>query len=225
MARTPRQGGRRGRAEAESRRSRRRYHHGNLREALRDAALALIARAGADALTLRGAAKLAGVSQAAPYRHFRDKGALLAAVAEEGFRAMAEAMGRRASPHRTDPAGRLRALGVAYIEFATQHPAHFRVMFGRVPVDRAAHPGLQEAASAAYGLLTGAIRDCQAAGVIRAGDPEELALCAWSAVHGLSALVVDGQLGDRTRQLRPLAHTVTDNIVHGLGGRTDAGPV
>jgi hypothetical protein len=91
-------------------------------------------------------------------------------------------------------------------------------MFGRVPVDRAAHPGLQVAAAAAYGLLIGAIRDCQAAGVSRAGDAEELALCAWSAVHGLSALVVDGQLGERAKQLELLARAVTDNVVRGLAG-------
>src|SRR4029450_13128283 len=115
-------GGRRGRAGAGGRRRGPRYHHGNLPQALRDAALALITEAGADALTLRGAAKRAGVSQAAPYRHFRNKEALLAAVAEDVFRAMAEAMGRRAAPHRADSAGRLRALGRAYVEFATRHP-------------------------------------------------------------------------------------------------------
>jgi AcrR family transcriptional regulator len=195
---------------------RRRYHHGNLRQALLDAALALIERAGADALTLRGAAKLAGVSQAAPYRHFRNKDALLAAVAGEGFRAMAEAMGERAAPHQNDPVGRLRALGLAYIEFAAGHPAHFRVMFGRMPRDRAAHPALQAAAKAAYGLLISAIRDCQAAGGAPGGDPEDLALCAWSAVHGLSALVVDGQLGERAARLELLAQAVTGNVVSGF---------
>ena len=131
---------------------------------------------------------------------------------------MAELMGRRAARHREDPAGRLRALGRAYVEFATRHPAHFRVMFGRVPVDRAAHPGLRAAAASAYELLIDAIRGCQAAGVVRAGDPEELALCAWSAVHGLSALVVDGQLRDRTGRLEAFVKAVTDNVVRGLGG-------
>src|SRR6516165_6368759 len=108
-------GGRRGRSGAGGRRRRPRYHHGNLPQALRDAALALIIEAGADALTLRGAARRAGVSQAAPYRHFRNKEALLAAVAEEGFRAMAEAMERRGGTQRGDPAGRLRAPGLAYV--------------------------------------------------------------------------------------------------------------
>jgi AcrR family transcriptional regulator len=159
---------------------------------LLDAALALIEREGADAPTLRGVAKLAGVSQAAPYRHFRNKDALLAAVAEEGFRA---------------------------IEFATRHPAHFRVMFGRVPVDRSAHPSLLAAAQETFGLLLGTIRECQAAGVVRTGDPDDLALCAWSAVHGLSALAVDGRLGERARRLESLVQTVNGNIVLGLEPR------
>jgi AcrR family transcriptional regulator len=186
---------------------------------LLDAALALIEQEGADAPTLRGVAKLAGVSQAAPYRHFQNKDALLAAVAEEGFRAMAEAMGRHAASQRDEPAGRLRALGLAYVEFATRHPAHFRVMFGPVPVDRSAHPSLMAAAQETFGLLIGTIRECQAAGVIRTGDPDDLALCAWSAVHGLSALAVDRRLGDRASRLEALAQAVTGNIVLGLGPR------
>src|SRR5438552_17146029 len=83
---------RRGGPGAGDRRRRAGYHHGNLRRALLDAALALVEREGADALTLRAAARRAGVSQAPPYRHFRDKEALLGAVAEEGFRAVTEAV-------------------------------------------------------------------------------------------------------------------------------------
>jgi AcrR family transcriptional regulator len=214
-------GGRRGpgRSAAGSRQRRARYHHGNLHRALLDAALALVEREGADALTLRAAARRAGVSQAAPYRHFRDKEALMAAVAEEGFRAMTVAMRGAAASHAGDPLGGFRACGLAYIEFALSHRAHFRVMFGRVAADRSAHPGLMEAAGEAFGLLVGAIRDCQEAGVVRDGDPEELALCAWSATHGLSALAVDGQLAKRATRFDQLAQAVTGNVFLGLGPR------
>lgn len=196
-----------------------RYHHGNLRRGLLDAALSLVEREGAQALTLRAAARRAGVSQAAPYRHFQNKEALLAAVAEEGFRAMTAAMQRAAAPHAGDPLGRLRARGMAYIDFATSHPAHFRVMFGRLPAKRSAHPGLKKAARETFELLVAGIRDCQKAGIVRAGDPEELALCAWSATHGLSALVVDGRLAGRAGHLSELARIVTSNIYLGLGPR------
>lgn len=201
------------------RRRRTRYHHGDLRRALLDAALALVEREGAEALTLRAAARRAGVSQAAPYRHFRDKEALLAAVAEEGFRAMTEGMRQAAAPHAGDPLGRLRASGSAYIEFATSHPAHFRIMFGRGAADRSAHLGLMEAAREAFGVLVGGIRECQEAGIVRQGDPEDLALCAWSATHGLSTLAVDGQLGERAARLEDLAQAVTGNVFFGLGAR------
>ncbi|HET8576665.1 MAG TPA: helix-turn-helix domain-containing protein, partial [Methylomirabilota bacterium] len=102
-----------------ARRRRGRYHHGDLPRALVAAAVSLVEREGVDALTLRGAARKAGVSQAAPYRHFADKQALLAAVAEEGFKALSEAMRRASAPHEGDPLGRFRALGEAYVEFAT----------------------------------------------------------------------------------------------------------
>jgi len=211
----------RGRRAGTARRAgpRRSYHHGNLRRALLDSALSLVEREGAEALTLRAAARRAGVSQAAPYRHFRDKDALLAAVAEEGFRAMTEAMRRATVPYEGDPLARLRARGMAYVEFATSHAAHFKVMFGRVAADRSKHPSLMEAAQEAFELLVAAIKDCQQAGLVRGGDPEELALCAWSATHGLSALAVDGQLHDPAGRLSDLAQAVTANVYLGLGPR------
>ena len=201
-------------------RRRRRYHHGDLPRALLHAALSLVETHGAEALTLRGAARLAGVSQAAPYRHFADKEALLAAVAEEGFLAMTKAMRRASASHEADPLGQFRALGLAYVEFATMHPAHFRVMFGRAAADRSAYPSLRAAAAETFGLLVGAIKDCQRAGLVRPGDPEELALAAWSGTHGLSSLAVDGQLGLMgKREPDALAQAVMSAIFFGLGAR------
>src|SRR5258707_1216881 len=106
-----------------------RYHHGDLRRALIDAARVLVEREGRQALTLRAAARMAGVSQAAPYRHFPDKNALLAAVAEDGVRALAAWLRGAAARHEGDPLARLQALGVAYVTFAVTSTAHFRVMF------------------------------------------------------------------------------------------------
>ncbi|HET7874509.1 MAG TPA: TetR/AcrR family transcriptional regulator [Methylomirabilota bacterium] len=219
MARRPARPKRKGPRAATGRR-RGRYHHGNLPRALVDAALRLVEREGAEALTLRGAARLAGVSQAAPYRHFADKQALLAAVAEEGFRAMTDAMRRASTAHAGDPLGRFRALGLAYIEFATTHRAHFRVMFGRAAADRSVYPSLEKAAGETFGLLVEAIRDCQRAGLVHPGDPDELALAAWSGTHGLSSLAVDGQLALMGgRPLETLTQAVMANIFFGLGSR------
>ena len=201
-------------------RRRKPYHHGNLRRALLDAALRLVETEGAEALTLRAAARLAGVSQAAPYRHFADKQALLAAVAEEGFRALTEAMRRSAAAHADLPLARLRALGLAYVEFATGHPAHFRVMFGREVADRSAYPSLQAAATETFGLLVEAVAESQRAGLVRPGDPQELALSAWSIVHGLSALLVDDQLRALSeKDADALARSVTESLFLGLAPR------
>ncbi|MBI2198599.1 MAG: TetR/AcrR family transcriptional regulator [Candidatus Rokubacteria bacterium] len=194
------------------------YHHGNLRRALLDAALELVETQGAEALTLRAAARRAGVSPAAPYRHFADKRTLLAAVAEEGFRALTEAMRQATAAHGDEPLGPFRALGLSYIRFAVSHPAHFRVMFGREIADKSAHPDLLDAAAVTFGLLVEGLAGCQRAGLAREGDPAELAISAWAAVHGLSALLLDGQLGpwDQER-VEQLAHGVTASLFLGLG--------
>jgi AcrR family transcriptional regulator len=186
-----------------------------------------VATEGTEGLTLRGAARLAGVSQAAPYRHFRNKEALLAAVAEDGFRAMAATM-REATATSDDPLARFRARGLAYVRFATSHPSHFRVMFGRELADRTAYPSLQEAAAETYRMLVTAVEDGQRAGLLRDVPPEELALLAWSGMHGLASLLVDGQLPARAAKAptvladkspAELAEIVGRNLFLGLGPR------
>jgi AcrR family transcriptional regulator len=189
--------------------SKSRYHHGDLRRALIDASLALIAEEGFGALTLREVARRAGVTHAAPYRHFADKEALLAAVAAEGFRAMAERMRVRMDAAE-GPAGRLVASGVAYVLFAVQHPAHFRVMFG----PHFTHPPdfkrqEQEQGTSAFDLLMTTIEQGQRAGALREGEPRVLSLTAWSLVHGLASLLVDGQLGTAGKGPADAEHLAT----------------
>jgi AcrR family transcriptional regulator len=197
-------------------RRRRPYHHGNLRVALVDAALELVDREGVEALTLRAVARAAGVSPAAPYRHFTDKRALLAAVAEEGFRLLASAL-RGAGDAGADPRARFGARGNAYVAFATRHPSHFRVMFGRELADRSGYPGLQDAAQSAFDALVEGVRDAQKAGAMREADPRELGLTAWAAMHGLAMLFLDGRLqrlyGDSVEEL---VATVGRNLYRGL---------
>lgn len=204
------------------------YHHGNLRRALIDAALEILGREGVGALSLREAARRAGVSHAAPFRHFADKQDLVAAVAEEGFRAMTAEM-RAATPADLDhPVARLQALGVRYVTFAASHPAHFRVMFGPEVADRRAYPALRTAADEAFELLVGGLAACQRAGLVRAGEPRELALTAWSATHGLASLVVSGQLPGERRELagsvEELALRVTASLFRGLMPEPAAAP-
>ena len=194
----------------------------SLRYTLVDAAVALIARKGPQGFSLREVARRARVSEAAPYWHFADREALLAAVAERGFEEMAKGMMEIWS-REAEPAERFRALGIGYVRFALAHPSYLRVMFGSEVPDKAEHPALKAAGERTFSLLVQAITECQAAGQVRAGDPEAFAVAAWSIVHGLAALLVDGKLKDRAStpaEAERLAHTITDCVMLGLAPRT-----
>jgi len=196
------------------------YHHGNLREALVEAAAALLEAEGPLGVTLRGAARRAGVSQTAPYRHFRDKGALLAAVAEDGFRDLHHAMTRTAQARRSDPLRALRAMVVALVRFAARHPSHYRLMSGPAVRGRD-HPSLREAATAVWHTLSEAVVTCQRARRIRQGDPASLAFTIWCLAHGLSVLLVDEQIPPSVLAQYPverLAEYVTRLLSEGLEG-------
>jgi AcrR family transcriptional regulator len=192
-----------------------------LRDTLVEAATVLIARKGPQGLSLREVARRAHVSEAAPYWHFADREALLAAVAERGFVEMTKGM-MEIWARVVDPGERLRALGIGYVRFALAHPSYLRVMFGSEVPDKAAHPSLKEAGERTFELLVQAIAECQAVGQARAGDPVELAVAAWSIVHGLAALLVDGKLKEHIRSAKEaerLAERVTALFMLGLTPR------
>jgi AcrR family transcriptional regulator len=176
-------------------RSRKRsYHHGDLRRALLDEALALAAERGPAALTLREAARRAGVTEAAPYRHFASKEALVAALAEEGFAALLQRVRRALARAPGKASARLTALGVAYLRFALDRPAHFRVMFGRDLATSHGFRGVGDLAQACFGELIGEVARAQRAGEVAGRDPRPAALALWSALHGLASLQADGLL-------------------------------
>ena len=171
-----------------------RYHHGDLRRVVLDASLALIAEEGVAALSLREVARRAGVTHGAPYHHFADRGAILAAIAEEGFallRGEMLAQIEAAGPLARD---RFEACGRGYFGFAVAHPAHFRVMFRPELSDPASHPAVDRAASAALQVLVDVVADGKARGAAPLVDPLALVVTGWSSAHGLAALWIDGPL-------------------------------
>jgi AcrR family transcriptional regulator len=169
------------------------YHHGELRRALLDATLAIVGREGTGGLSLRAVARRVGVSPQASYNHFPDRAALLAAAAEEGLHELAR--GLREARDGTRGAGeRLEAVGIAYVAFASSHGAHFQLFSAPDLAAQRTGPALSAAYEAAFGVVLGAVEECQRAGIVRGGDARKLALTAWATVHGLASLVVDGQL-------------------------------
>jgi AcrR family transcriptional regulator len=166
---------------------RRRSQHGNLPNALRAAARALLDEAGADAVGLREASRRVGVSATAAYRHFNNKQDLLASVAAEGFRELAAAMETGAID--SDP---LRAVGLAYVDFALQNRGLFRLMFGPVLVERAKYPDLNEAANAVFNLL----RRVEVSANVGPHEDHAAGMAAWGLVHGLSSLILDGLVSE-----------------------------
>lgn len=161
------------------------YHHGNLRTALIEAGLKLIAEKGVGALTLREMGTQLGVSRMAAYRHFADKDELLAAIAEAGFTEFGAALEQARSHAEDSFPARLRAMGLAYVRFAIEHPAYIEVMFGS---DGGPLRGKTDAATRAFGILVETILEGQSSGDVRPGDPVTLARLVWAQVHGLSIL-------------------------------------
>ena len=169
------------------------YHHGNLREALLQAAREVLIEHGIDGLSLRKVAALAGVSATAPYSHFRDKQALLGELAAEGFDELADAMERGAQEQEQPERDRLVGLAQGYVAFATGNPALFQLMFGPAIGEVPASSSLATASARAYQLMESSVaeqisepQDARQLGVAAAG--------AWSMVHGLSTLLNDGRL-------------------------------
>ena len=159
------------------------YHHGDLRNALLEAAMRILEREGEAGLGLRDLARAVGVSPAAPYRHFDSRAALLEALAVTGFQRFTRAMEDVAAANAPDL---LSAMGKTYVLFALHNPALFRLMFSP-QLKRDNRPGLRMAADAAFATLrrvTGG----------NAGSGRVAALAAWARVHGLAVLLLDGQI-------------------------------
>ncbi|QPC85428.1 TetR family transcriptional regulator [Mesorhizobium sp. NBSH29] len=170
--------------------TRKNYHHGDLRIALLDAAETELTEKGVEGFTLRGCARRAGVSHAAPAHHFRSADTLLTALAVRGFDGFVVMMRQR---RQRRPAGMSThvAAGLGYIDFALAKPALFRLMFSSARPDRS-DLALNQSADAAYGLLVDAVRERQ--GQSGREDIAPFLAASWALVHGLSELMLAGRM-------------------------------
>jgi AcrR family transcriptional regulator len=179
------------------------YHHGNLRQALIEAALSLIAERGPFGFSFVEAARAAGVSPAAPYRHFRDRDELMAEVAQLGFESFALALGTAWDEGRPDPIAAFTRIGQAYLAFARNEPAYYAAMF-EAGIAAQRHPALSLAADRAFGVLRQAA-DMLTARLPAAGRPPPLmlALHVWALSHGIASLFARATAAQRQLPMTP----------------------
>ena len=165
------------------------YHHGDVPQALLNAALERIKQDGVEKLSLRAIARDIGVSQTAPYRHFKDKNALLVKLAIDGFEQLAQC---KQAPEGDDVFANLIDIGIAYIEYAVEHPQHYQLMFGSKIEQRNQQLELKEAGQAAFAVIRTQTIKGMELGVFVDLEPQILAKCVWSKLHGLASLAIDG---------------------------------
>jgi len=180
------------------------YHHGDLRTAMVEAALKLIAKHGPRGFSLSEAAKLAGVSVGAPYRHFADKEALFSEIAARGFAELCERIRAVANSCAGDARKRLVAMGMAYVRFAVERPSHFQVMFDSA-IHRRKHPAVDIPAGRAFQLLAETVH--QAAGKKDRQSEETLTAAIWALMHGHAMFAMDDSFANMAFK------TPTDTLV------------
>jgi len=168
---------------------RRGYHHGNLREALIDAARRLLAEKGSSGFSLKDAAKAAGVSPAAPYRHFRDRAALIEAVSDRGYDLFSKRL-QAAAAEGSDPADAFHRLGAAYLAFAAEEPGYYTAMFD---AETAGIPD-NDTGAGAFSILVDGLVKAYGEAAFNGADPRVVALNVWALSHGIATLAAAGRL-------------------------------
>src|SRR5258707_1825910 len=209
------------------RRAERGYHHGNLKEALLQAALGLIAEKGPAGFTFADAARSAGVSAAAPYRHFRDRDDLLASIAQRGFEQFEATLTAAWDDGRPDTVSAFERVGKAYLAFARDEPAFYSAMFeSGIPVDL--NPTLMAASERAFGIIRAAAE--RLAAMAPPGPPRPPALMRalhiWSRPHGVASLFGPGDAARRKLPMSPEDLLEAEVLIYlrGLGSPTERRP-
>jgi AcrR family transcriptional regulator len=170
------------------------YHHGDLKNALIQAGIDILSEQGLNALSLRKVAQRAGVSHSAPYAHFTDKQALIAAISTEGYRKLFDCLAAAVEQYRHDPLRQLIEASWAYVQFAQREPAHFKITLSGVVEKEQEYPAFVEMTEKAFALVVRLTQSCQQAGILRPGPPNQMAVSVWSMVHGFTSLILEGQI-------------------------------
>lgn len=191
---------------------RRRYHHGDLRRTLLEAAEWELEDKGIEGFTLRGCAKRAGVSHAAPAHHFKDANALLSVLAAEAFARLTEAMEDRQAAAAPEPHARMVAAGLAYLDFALARPAMLRLMFASERPDHET-PELKEEAGKAFDLLVRSVKALRTEDGRKGSDLNEEVAAIWAVVHGLAELAVSGRMKFMPELFGPDRDAVASRII------------
>lgn len=195
------------------------YHHGSLHDALIDAAVQRLQQDGIAKLSLRALAADVGVSPTAVYRHFEDKSALLAAIACDGFVGLTQNMHKYLGHEPCDALSALKRIGIGYVDYAIHHPAHYRLMFGQRMVERARYPDLYQASNTSFAMLRDTIKRGIDEQMFRDLPLDVMTMTAWSLVHGMAMLTIDGCLvrpPNQSDALMAIANQVQDTLAHGL---------
>lgn len=196
------------------------YHHGNLREALIEATLRLVEEGGPDRVTMRAAARRAGVSSGAPFRHFASKTALLTAVAEQATtRLLDEVMAVLAEEEGADPLRRFRAIGTAYLRWASRNPTHFQIVSARSLIDYDSSESMRRDNETMRAIMDGLLEEAQRLGLLRCGNLGHVRLAARALAYGLARMYVDGHFAQwhvGTEAAERSMHAALDVLIDGL---------
>ena len=180
------------------------YHHGDLKNALIQAGVEILAREGVSGLSLRKVARQAGVSHAAPYSHFADKQALIAAISTEGFKQLFTQIKAVFIDYKDDPENLLIETAWAYLQFALNEPDRFKLMFSSVLEKEKDYPDFVEISQNNFRQLVEIVEICQKANALKAGEPNLIAVSLWGTVYGFISLLLEGQISHTVLEKRSL---------------------
>ena len=173
------------------------YHHGDLKNALIKAGVEILAKEGVGGLTLRKVAKRAGVSHSAPYAHFKDRQSLIAAISTEGFRKLYNELDAAVSAYADNPKAQLLEAVWAYVQFAMNNTDTFKIMFSGVLEKEKDYPSFVEISGKTFERVVEIVQSCQNVGILRPGASELVAVSVWGQVHGIISLALEGQISHR----------------------------